>query len=445
MFHGPTELLWIGCLLGLIWNHKIKSVTLTPRTNSQTCRLKGISHVMFGTIFFILLNISHASSTCCTKNFSLISCWTQNQKEEGVVPMSRPAVMNLSSFIAISPSAASSPIASESPGMPMASGKPDSRMSVEPSSFDAASTSQVRLKDAYLGGLMEEQGGDPTHQEEENSEDLDYLAAGTWCCKGELVAQNNKAWGKPLCTRSQFFSWPGKPKECGSDVGPLSPHLAGHIALHGSRLHHGQEDRWQTTRRSYGIFECEFGYLVNVHEYHSSRSSSSRKRLWHEFETCKELSLENNRTASQRNRKADQWSDRNHWHKPDQFPRFEVGIDKLIAQSSLSNIPLPRSTSFPTRCCVWWKWETILLNPERSKFNGTQKTITSANWIELMDNLWNSSGRFSQDSLQWQSSTRFSRWWEHYSVNQRISQDHLHVNVKRHCMGCKGKWWKMCE
>ena len=38
----------------------------------------------------------------------------------------------------------------------------------------------------------------------------------------------------------------------------------------------------------------------------------------------------------QENRKADQWSDRNYWHKPDQFPRFEVGIDKLIAQSSLS-------------------------------------------------------------------------------------------------------------
>ena len=47
-------------------------------------------------------------------------------------------------------------------------------------------------------------------------------------------------------------------------------------------------------------------------------------------------SLENNRTASQGNGKADQWSDRNHWHKPDQLPRFNVGIDKLIAQSSLS-------------------------------------------------------------------------------------------------------------
>ena len=60
-------------------------------------------------------------------------------------------------FIATSSSAASSPIASKSPGMPIASGKPDRRMSVEPSSFDAASTSQVRLKDAHRGELMEEQ------------------------------------------------------------------------------------------------------------------------------------------------------------------------------------------------------------------------------------------------------------------------------------------------
>ena len=65
-------------------------------------------------------------------------------------------------------------------------------MRVEPSSFDAASTSQVRVKDAYLGGLMEEQRRDPSHQEEENSEDSDNPAAGTWYYKEELFAQNNQ-------------------------------------------------------------------------------------------------------------------------------------------------------------------------------------------------------------------------------------------------------------
>ena len=46
--------------------------------------------------------------------------------------------------------------------------------------------------------------------------------------------------------------------------------------------------------------------------------------------------------CSRRTEKADQWSDRNHWHKPDQFPRFEVGIDKLVAQSSSSKFHCQR-------------------------------------------------------------------------------------------------------
>ena len=91
----------------------------------------------------------------------------QEQKEgERVVSKSRPTMNVSSSFIATSSSAASSPIASKSPVMSGASGRPDSRMSVEPSSLDVASTSQVRLKDGYLGGLMEEQQGNLTHEKE---------------------------------------------------------------------------------------------------------------------------------------------------------------------------------------------------------------------------------------------------------------------------------------
>ena len=77
--------------------------------------------------------------------------------------------------------------------------------------------------------------------------------------------------------------------------------------------------------------------------------------------------------------------------------------------------------SSPILYSVWERWETILLNPGRAKSNGIRTTIISAKWIELMDNLWNSSGRFSQDSPQWESSMRFNRW-ENYSVNQRASQ-----------------------
>ena len=51
--------------------------------------------------------------------------------------------------------------------------------------------------------------------------------------------------------------------------------------------------------------------------------------------------------------------------------------------------------SSQTLCSVWEKWETILLNPGRSKFNGIRTTIISVNFIEFLDNLWNSSGFFT--------------------------------------------------
>ena len=81
-------------------------------------------------------------------------------------------------------------------------GKPDSRMSIEPKTFDAASTSQVRLKDTYLV-LMEKQRGNPSHQEEE-SEDSDNPEAETWYYKGKPVAQNSKAWGQPLAHGASY-------------------------------------------------------------------------------------------------------------------------------------------------------------------------------------------------------------------------------------------------
>ena len=72
-------------------------------------------------------------------------------------------------------------------------------MSIEPNSLDAASTSQVRQKDAYLGGLMEKQRGNPSHQEEEDSEDSDNPEAETWYYKWEtLLPQNSIVWRQLL-------------------------------------------------------------------------------------------------------------------------------------------------------------------------------------------------------------------------------------------------------
>ena len=120
-----------------------------------------------------LFNISHFSSICCAQNSSLISCPStiakrmQEQKgEERIVAKSKPTAMNLSSIVPTSSSSATSPIASKSPGILTASGKPESRMRIN-SKSDAASSSQVRLQDAYLGGLMDIATGDMGNSESE--------------------------------------------------------------------------------------------------------------------------------------------------------------------------------------------------------------------------------------------------------------------------------------
>ena len=309
-----------------------------------------------------------------------------------------------------SSSAASSPIASQSPGMPTASGKPDSRVSVEPSSLDAASTSQVRLKDENHGGLMEEQRWDPLHQEGRIWEDSDNPAAET--TKENLLPKTIKLGGNPLHTEP-VLELTRKVKRIRKRRGTtISTYRRTHRTTwkpsspwSGRSLETNQRILWKIW-----MWTWLFGKYSWIPLF--GQQFKSRERLWHEFEICIELSLENNRTAFQGNRRADQWSDRNHWHEPHQFPRFKVGIEQAYCTVELINLPLPRSMSSTTLCSVWEKWETILLNPGRSKFNGIQTTIASANQIELMDSQWNSSGRFFQDSPQWESSMRFNRWWE---------------------------------
>ena len=70
MFHGPTELLWIGCLTGLILIPKFRFDTVIPNINSRTCWAKVVLHVMNGTILDIM-------------NFFMFSCihFLSNRKQ----------------------------------------------------------------------------------------------------------------------------------------------------------------------------------------------------------------------------------------------------------------------------------------------------------------------------------------------------------------------------
>ena len=89
----------------------------------------------------------------------------QEQKEgDRIVAKSKPTAMNVTSTVSSSSSSVNHPIASKSPGILKAStGKPDARARRN-SKPDAASSSQGRLKDAYLGGLMVEVAGNLPRQ-----------------------------------------------------------------------------------------------------------------------------------------------------------------------------------------------------------------------------------------------------------------------------------------
>ena len=82
-----------------------------------------------------LFNISHFRSICCAKNSSLTSCPNtmtkrmQEQKgEERSVAKSKSTATNFSSHVPTSSSSGKSPIASKSPEILNAAGKPESRM-----------------------------------------------------------------------------------------------------------------------------------------------------------------------------------------------------------------------------------------------------------------------------------------------------------------------------
>ena len=156
-----TELLWFGCLTELILILKFQLDTLTPKINSQTFLTKGNFTRDEWNNLLHLFNISHFSSVCCAKNSSLISCTKtmakrmQEQKgQERSVAKSKSTAMNLSSHVATGSSSAKSLIASKSSGKLTATRKPESRMRRN-SKSDAASSSQARLEDACVGGLID--------------------------------------------------------------------------------------------------------------------------------------------------------------------------------------------------------------------------------------------------------------------------------------------------
>ena len=194
-----------------------------------------------------LFNISHFSSTCCAKNSSLISCTKtmakrmQEQKgEEIIVAKSKSAAMNLSSQVPTSSSSAKSPIASKSPGILIATGKPESRMRRN-SKSDAASSSQVRLQDAYLGGLMDTSTVKPVATKEESG-DVDLSESEIWSLHEEKVT------GRPVAETTASE----KPNASSKSDHPGSPKAERNEWSHNLHMSPAQFITWKQSSRSSG-------------------------------------------------------------------------------------------------------------------------------------------------------------------------------------------------
>ena len=79
-----TGLLWIGCLIELIWIPRFKLGTSTPNTNSQTCWPKVISNVTNGTIFFIC-----STSAISPLSALRVSAWLAAPEEDAITKRRR--------------------------------------------------------------------------------------------------------------------------------------------------------------------------------------------------------------------------------------------------------------------------------------------------------------------------------------------------------------------
>ena len=125
----------------------------------------------------------------------------EQKREERSVAQSKSTAMNLSSHVPTCSSSAKSPIASKSPGLLVATGKPQSRMRAS-SESDAASSSQARLKDAYLGGLMDTATVKPVATKKKSGDvDLSESQTGSEEDVTKKPVAYKTATEKPMCTQ----------------------------------------------------------------------------------------------------------------------------------------------------------------------------------------------------------------------------------------------------
>ena len=190
---------------------------------------------MSGTISSICFNISHFSSLCCAQKFSLTSCpktmakrMQKKKGEERIVAKSKPMVMNLTSICVDKFLIREPPACVEEPGdtLKASTGKPDARARRNSKPY-AASSSQARLKDAYLGGLMVEVAA-KLAATDKSQEFWEFSEYESWSNDGKEVT------GKLVASKSSEYSWNS---EAGSRKWPHNFHVSPAAAPHMEKVY----------------------------------------------------------------------------------------------------------------------------------------------------------------------------------------------------------------
>ena len=185
------------------------------------------------------------------------------------------------------------------------------------------------------------------------------------------------------------------------------------------------------------FFECEFGYLENVHEYHTSSEANLRSVKNHLWKTARQLFREKEKLVSGQTETAG--------------IRMINFQDLRCVSTSLLHCRAYQyftTNAYVLRLCTLFgkRWETILLNPGRAKFNST--VFGQHLFQRFESNWWTTYGI----RVEYFPRTHHSGNPESVSTDdERITvwtrelhrQDHLHINVQRHCTGFQSKWWNM--
>ena len=381
-----TELLWIGCLTGLILILKFKiRYTDTKHQLADTLTKGNFTRDEWNSLLH-LFNIIHFSSTRCAKNSSL-SC-SQNDGEEDAGTEGRRKNCGkiktysdeLVFFVPTSSSSVKNLIASKSPEILTATGKPESRMRRN-SKSDAASSSQARLEAAYLGGSMDTATGKPVAAKEEpgdvDSPNLKPESEGD--VTGKLVAI--------------FYATeePYAPSKSDCQGGPKAEKMPQFII----RKQYSQSSGKSTVENMMTQWMIwTWLWLLEAHVCHLGQDYEANLRyvknnLWNSagqlFRETGKLILVSGLSISKMLR----------------------GCRQAYCAAKLISSPTPKPAFSLTLCSVLEIWEMILLRLGRTKLNGIRKTITSRIWIESPECRQSSSGKYSPESQRWASSSRF--------------------------------------